>query len=154
MIGHGGGLPWRLSSDLKRFRNTTMGKPIILGRKTFESIGKPLDGRTNIVVSRSPDENVESVIWVQSVDAALAEGQKAAISVNANEIMIIGGAEIYRATLSVVDRIYLTRIAANPIGDTYFPELADTEWREIDREPLPKSVSDDHSATLITLERV
>lgn len=154
VIGHAGELPWRLSSDLKRFRKTTMGKPVIMGRKTFESIGKPLDGRTNIVISRSPDENAEGVIWVQSVDAALAEGQKAAMSVNADEIMIIGGAEIYRATLSLVDRIYLTRIAANPIGDTYFPELADTEWREIDRDPLPKSERDDYAATLITLERV
>ena len=154
VIGHAGDLPWKLSSDLKRFRKTTMGKPIIMGRKTFESIGKPLDGRTNIVISRSRGENVEGVIWVKSVDEALAEGQKAASSANADEIMIIGGAEIYRATLSLVDRIYLTRIAANPIGDAYFPEISDKEWREIDREALPQSERDDYAATLITLERV
>ena len=158
VIGHAGDLPWRLSSDLKRFRQTTMGKPVVMGRKTFESIGKPLDGRTNIVISRTAiansAANENGSIWVQTVAEALTEAQKAAAKVNADEIMIIGGAEIYRALMPVVERIYLTRVHAEPAGDTFFPELPDQQWREIARDPLSQGDRDDYAATLITLERV
>ncbi len=153
VIGVSGDLPWRLSSDLKLFRKMTMGKPVIMGRKTFESIGKPLDGRTNIVISRSKAVTNDEVIWVQTIEQAVVEGRKAASEVNAEEIMVIGGAEIYRALMPEVDRIYLTRVHASPAGDTVFPELDDKIWREIDSDPLPRGERDDYAATLITLER-
>lgn len=153
VIGVSGDLPWRLSSDLKLFRKMTMGKPVIMGRKTFESIGKPLDGRTNIVISRSKAVTNDEVIWVQTIEQAVAEGRKAASEVNAEEIMVIGGAEIYRALMPEVDRIYLTRVHASPAGDTVFPELDDKIWREIDSDPFPRGERDDYAATLITLER-
>ncbi|MEM6497888.1 MAG: dihydrofolate reductase [Pseudomonadota bacterium] len=153
VIGRSGDLPWRLSSDLKRFRKTTMGKPVIMGRKTFESIGKPLDGRANIVISRSAPASDDGVIWVQTIEQALDEARKAASEVSADEVMVIGGAEIYRALMPQVDRIYLTRVHASPDGDTVFPKLKDQEWREMDSEPLPRGERDDYAATLITLER-
>ena len=153
VIGLSGDLPWRLSSDLKRFRKTTMGKPVIMGRKTFASIGKPLDGRANIVISRSAPPSDEKVIWVQTIEQALDQGQKAASEVGVDEVMVIGGAEIYRALMPEVDRIYLTKVHASPAGDTVFPDLNNKEWRETDREPLPRGERDDYAATLITLER-
>ncbi len=153
VIGRGGDLPWKLSSDLKRFRQMTLGKPVIMGRKTFASIGKPLDGRTNIVISRGPAPNGQGAIWVRSIDDALSEGRKAATDCGSGEVMVIGGAEIYRLLLPVTDRVYLTRVHASPEGDTFFPELPDKEWQEVARDPLPKGDRDEFAATLITLER-
>ena len=154
IIGRRGGLPWHLSNDLKLFRRLTLGKPVVMGRKTFESIGKPLDGRTNIVVSRRKDFAGHGAVVVATVEAALAEARKAAISAGADEIMVIGGSEIYRQLIVYADRIYLTRVHATPDGDTTFPEIDPEEWREAAREPLPKGQRDQFSATLVTLERV
>ena len=153
VIGRGGELPWRQSSDLKLFRRLTMGKPIIMGRKTYESIGKPLDGRTNIVVTRRPDFAPEGVVVAATPVEAVSFARTAAQGSGADEIMVIGGAEIYRALLDVADRIYLTRIQAAPYGDTRFPDLAPGEWQEISREPLAKGKNDDHAAVLLTMER-
>ena len=154
VIGRSGGLPWRLSSDLKLFRRLTMGKPIVMGRRTFESIGKPLDGRTNIVITRREDFAHEEVVVVASGEAALAAACSAAMATGADEIMIIGGSEIYRLLIVHAGRIYLTRVHATPEGDAEFPELDPEEWREVAREPLPKGQEDQYSATLVTLERV
>jgi dihydrofolate reductase len=151
IIGRAGALPWRMPSDLKTFRRLTLGKPVVMGRKTFQSIGRPLDGRTNIVVTRDAGFRADGVIVVASLDAALATAARSATGDGA-DIMVIGGAEIYRASLPLADRIYLTVVHAAPPGDTSFPEL-DASWREVSREPLPRSPKDEYAATLTILER-
>jgi len=124
-IGRDGGLPWRLPDDLKRFKSLTMGKPIVMGRKTWESIGKPLPGRHNIVITRQAGFEVPGVTVVASLDEAL----RAAGDVP--EVCIIGGAEIYRLALPRTDLIHLTRVQAVVEADTWFPELAAGEWHDV-----------------------
>lgn len=153
VIGSEGGLPWRLSSDLKTFRRLTMGKPLIMGRRTFQSIGKPLDGRDNIVVTRDPYFAPEGVSVTDSIADALTLARVMARTRGADEVMIIGGAEIYDATLAVADRIYLTRVHASPAGDRHFVALDPAEWLERERETLPQGPKDDHAATLIVMDR-
>src|SRR5210317_1721656 len=126
-IGIRGELPWRLSDDLKRFKAVTMGKPIVMGRKTYESIGRPLPGRQNIVITRQDNYAPEGCTVVQSVDAAIA-------AANAPEIMIIGGGHIYEAFMPMAERIYLTRVDADIDGDTHFPEISGDRWREVARQ--------------------
>ncbi len=153
MIGAAGGLPWRMSSDLKTFRRLTMGKPIIMGRKTFETLKKPLDGRDNIVVSRDPNFAPLGATVVESLSDALVLGQMLALSKGEEEIMIIGGAEIYQGALPRVSRIYLTRVHATPEGDVFFPPLEPADWVEVSSEPLPKTDRDQFAATLVVLDR-
>lgn len=153
VIGRDGGLPWRLSSDLKTFRRLTMDKPIIMGRKTFQSIGKPLDGRDNIVVTRDPSFEVAGVSTCETVSDALTLGRILATTRGAEEIMVIGGAEVYDAAFPVADRIYLTRVHAVVEGDRHFEPLDASEWREASQEPLPKGPRDDHTSTLIIYDR-
>ena len=133
VIGKDNQLPWRLPADLKYFKAVTMGKPIVMGRKTFESIGRPLPGRHNIVVTRNPDFTSNGITVVHSVEAAIA----AAIEVA--EIMLIGGTELYKLSLPLADRIYLTEIHQDFDGDAHFPVL-ESRWREISRED---HISDD-----------
>jgi dihydrofolate reductase len=130
VIGRNNELPWHLPQDLKYFKSVTLGKPVIMGRKTFESIGKPLPGRTNIVITRQSDWQHAGVLVASSVkDAvALAENFRNELGQASEEIMVIGGAEIYRSALPLADRVYLTRIEANVVGDAWFPELRDTDW--------------------------
>lgn len=154
VIGRGGKLPWRLSSDLKLFRRLTLGKPIIMGRKTFESIGKPLDGRDNIVVSRDPSFKAEGVLVFHTVKEALDRARQLATERGVDEICVIGGAEIYRETIASADRIYLTRVHAAPEGDALFPELDSRTWREATSEPIVRGPRDEHEATLIVLDRI
>jgi dihydrofolate reductase len=153
VIGRSGALPWRLSSDLKTFRRLTMGKPIVMGRKTFQSIGKPLDGRDNIVVSSDPFFEPKGVSVVDSVGAALTLARILGATRGADEIMIIGGAGIFRETLPLADRIYWTEVKASPEGDVVFPEVDLSEWTEISREALPRGAKDEHDAVLKILER-
>lgn len=154
VIGKDGGLPWRLSSDLKIFRRLTMGKPMIMGRRTFQSIGRPLDGRDNIVVTRDPSFAPEGVSTTDSVTDALTLARVLGRTRGAGEIMVIGGAQIYDAVLPVADRIYFTRVHASPEGDRTFPEPDPAIWREVAREEIAKGPKDDHAATLITFERM
>jgi dihydrofolate reductase len=133
VIGRDGGMPWHLSADLKRFKAITMGKPIVMGRLTFESIGKPLPGRRNIVISRQSGFVAEGCEVVASPTAALAA------AADAPEIMVIGGGRIYQQLLPLADRVYLTRVHASPEGDAYFPDLPASEWRLIEREDFPVS---------------
>ncbi len=154
VIGRSGDLPWRMPSDLKRFREMTLGRPVIMGRRTFESIGRPLDGRVNIVVTRCRKQVADGIIQTASVADALAAARRAAEADSIDEIMVIGGAKIYRELLPLADRIYLTRIEGFPDGDTYFPALDTEIWRETGREALPKSENDEFAATLIWLERI
>lgn len=153
VIGANGGLPWRMSSDLKTFRRLTMGKPIVMGRKTFLTLKRPLDGRDNIIVSRDPAFEPEGVTVVDSVADALILARALARTKGEDEVMVIGGAEVYRAALPHVTRIYWTEVDAEPAGDTYFPDLDPGCWREVSRETLPKGERDDHAAVLRVLER-
>ena len=130
IIGHKGELPWRISDDLKNFKSITMGKPIIMGRRTFDSIGVALDGRQNIVVSRSEKIINGDVEMASSLDKAL----KIASKVNPVEVMIIGGGEIYNLALPKADRIYLTEVHIDVKGDVYFPALNPKHWGEVSRE--------------------
>ncbi len=153
VIGRAGGLPWRLSSDLKHFRRLTINKPVIMGRKTYASIGKPLDGRDNIVLTRQKGFAAEGVEVVAAPEAALALAARKAKARGAEEIAVIGGGEIYAALLAQADRIYLTRVHAAPDGDATFA-LDMAAWRETERAEMPRTDKDAHAATFITLDRV
>ena len=154
VIGQNGGLPWHLEHDLRQFRRLTLGKPIVMGRKTFEAIGRPLDQRLNIVISKQSKSPDESVRIVRSADEALSLACTPAKQMGCDEYMVIGGAQVFAATLDKVDRIYLTRVQAKPEGDTYFPALVPDDWRKMSREPLPKGARDDHKAVLIVYNRI
>jgi dihydrofolate reductase len=147
VIGKDNALPWRLKPDLKRFRQITMGHPIVMGRKTYESIGRPLEGRKNIVVSANPNFRADGVIVAKSIDEALA-------SADGGEIMVIGGADVFLQLLPRADRIHLTVIQQSFDGDIYFPELDETAWKETSREDIAPGVDAEFGYSFITLERV
>jgi len=153
VIGAKGQLPWKLSSDLKTFRRLTMGKPVIMGRKTFQSLKKPLDGRDNIVLTTDPSFEAQGITTIDSFADALTLARTLAATRGADEIMVIGGADVFRIALSHADRIYWTEVHAKPEGDVLFPELDPSEWTETDRQDLPGSEKDDVTATLRILER-
>ena len=142
VIGAAGGLPWRLKADQRRFRQITMGKPLIMGRTTFQSIGRALDGRDNIVVTRREGEAPHDVLIAKSVEDALSIAAARAQARGAGDICVIGGGEIYAATMPIADRLHVTHIAAAPEGDVFFPEIAPAEWVEVSRELLPPSEGD------------
>src|SRR6185369_5831917 len=125
VIGKNNQLPWHLPSDMKYFKNKTWAMPVVMGRKTFEALGKPLEGRTNIVITRQTDWRPAGVEIVHSIDQAIVEATK----LDAKEIFIIGGAEIFSAALPSADRIYLTLIHHGFEGDAFFPELKQEEWK-------------------------
>ena len=147
-IGKDGDLPWRLPADLKHFKRTTMGHPIVMGRKTHESIGKALPGRTNIVVTRQADYTAEGCVVVDSVENAIAAARAAD-----DEVMIIGGASLYEATLPHADRIYLTVVDGDFDTDTFFPALETDTWAVVDEEPHDADERNPHDYTFYTLER-
>lgn len=153
VIGRGGALPWHVPSDLKTFRRITMGKPVIMGRKTYDSIGKPLQGRDNIVVTRDAGYSAAGVLPATSIDEALDIARRKAAERGVDEITVIGGAEIFALTIPLADRIYLTRIHARPDGDVTFPEPDPHIWREVSRSPLAPDPRDEAAATLLILER-
>jgi dihydrofolate reductase len=153
VIGCAEGLPWRLSSDHKRFRKLTMGHPLIMGRHTYESIGKPLGGRDNIVVTRTGlQRSHEGVYQAASLDEALALAATQAEVRGVGEIFIIGGAMLYSQALPLASRIYLTRVHGRPKGDTFWePDLSD--WAELSRSSRPASERDEFPVTDLVLER-
>lgn len=153
VIGRDRGLPWHMSSDLKTFRRLTMGKPMIMGRRTFDSIGKPLDGRDTIVLTRDAAFSVPGVSACDSIDDAITLGRVLATTGGADEIMVIGGAAIYDAVLARADRVYLTRVHGAPEGDRYFADLDTRDWAEVSREAIAKGPRDDFAATLIVYDR-
>ena len=138
VIGQGGRLPWRLKSDMAHFRKVTMGKPVVMGRKTFLSIGKPLKGRTNIVVSRDPAFAAPGILVAPNVEAALAAARGDALRRGADEIAVIGGADIYRQTIGRADRMVITRVHLQPAGDTNFPAIDPQLWREVAPHRAPR----------------
>lgn len=147
VIGQHNGLPWRLPGDLQRFKALTLGKPMIMGRKTFDSIGKPLPGRASIVITRQANLELPGCTVVDSVPAALVAAGAAP------EIMVIGGADIYRQSLPQAQRIYLTRVHATVEGDAVFPALNLTDWREVAREDYPADDRHVYAYSFIVLER-
>jgi dihydrofolate reductase len=132
VIGRDNALPWRLKSDMRRFRSLTLGKPMVMGRKTFLSVGKALGGRTNIVVSRDRNFAAPGVIVAPDVDAALAVARGDALRRGADAIAVIGGADVYAQTLPLADRLEMTVVKARPEGDTRFPPFDRALWREIE----------------------
>lgn len=128
VIGRGNRLPWHISDDLKRFKKLTLGHAVIMGRRTYESIGRPLPGRDNVVVTRSPDFSAPGCRVVHTFEAALA-----AVS-GAGEVFVIGGAQIYASALPLADRLQLTEVDAEIDGDAYFPDFDRSSWRETTRE--------------------
>ena len=140
VIGCAGRTPWHISEDLRRFKRIPSGHPVVMGRKTFESLGrKPLPGRANIVVSRNPGFEVpEDVKLVPSLEEAIRQ-----FGDTAEEVFVIGGGEIYRQAMPIADKLYLTRILAEPKGDTYFPEIAQGAWRMVWCEAHPASAEGD-----------
>jgi dihydrofolate reductase len=153
VIGRDGKLPWRLPTDLKRFRKLTLGKPVIMGRKTYESIGKPLDGRDNVVVTRQRDFAAAGVHVATSVEEAIDLGRELAEKRGVDEVMVIGGEGIFRAALADADRIYLTLVHGTPAGDTRFVVPDARAWRETARQPMPQGSGDEYPADFIVLER-
>lgn len=127
VIGCHNRLIWHISEDLKRFKTLTTGHPVIMGRKTYESIGRPLPNRRNIVVSRNADLTIEGVEVVASLERAIEMCEN-------DDPFVIGGGEIYRAALPLADRLYLTQVDQSPEGDTFFPNIEPTKWREVARE--------------------
>ena len=137
VIGAAGDLPWRLSDDLRRFKTITMGKPIVMGRKTWDSIGRPLPGRQNIVITRQAEFAAAGCDVVASKEEAIA------IAGRAGEVMVIGGSQVYELFLPDTERLYLTRVHAEVEGDAFFPEISEFEWRLVSDEPR---LADDRNA--------
>lgn len=153
VIGRDGDLPWRLPSDLKRFRQLTLDRPVIMGRKTYASIGKPLDRRDNIVLTRQPGFSAPGIHVVSTIQAALELGRTLALKRGAEEIAVIGGAEVFQAALPFAERVYLTLVHAAPAGDVTLPPFDPTQWRETAREPLQQAAGDQYAADFVVLNR-
>ncbi|MBI1263160.1 MAG: dihydrofolate reductase [Alphaproteobacteria bacterium] len=154
VIGRDGDLPWRVASDLKRFKQVTLGKPVVMGRKTWDSLPrKPLPGRVNIVVSRTLADAPGALV-LGDLDAALAAAEAAAVRDSAVEICVIGGAQIYAAVLDRAQRIYLTEIDLEPQGDSHFPALDPAVWRDVSAERFAPGQSDDAGFVARVLERL
>lgn len=132
VIGADGTLPWRLPTDFAHFKRSTLGKPIVMGRKTFESIGKPLPGRTNIVVSRQAGYQPDGVLVINELAAALDHARSIADADGADEAMVIGGASIYKQAMPYSERLYITHVALSPAGDAVFPAIDPRLWREVE----------------------
>jgi dihydrofolate reductase len=153
VIGREGQLPWRLKSDLKHFRKLTMNRPLIMGRKTHESIGKLLPGRTNIVLTRDLSLIAPGAVLATSLDAALSYARADAAKRGVDEIMVIGGGDIFAATMETADRLEITHVRASPDGDALFPPIDPEVWQETAREDHYAGQDDDADFTLSTYVR-
>lgn len=155
VIGRDGGLPWRLTSDLKRFRAETMGKPVVMGRKTWESIGRPLPGRLNIVVTRDKGYRAEGAETAPSLADALTLARvRGRCMAGADEICVIGGGEIYAQALPLADRLSVTHVLAAVEGDTRFPAIDPADWRLVAQEDVPAGEKDSHATRHAAYERI
>ena len=150
-IGLNNQLPWYLPEDLKYFKSVTMGKPLIMGRKTFDSIGRPLSGRANIVLTRDPQWTWGGVEVVQSLEQALVAGEMACEAADVDEIMVIGGEQIYRMTIDLAERLYLTQVDADVEGDAFFPDIDLNSWSQTSVK-LPEII-DKHLYQFLVLDR-
>ena len=148
-IGKDNQMIWRLSTDLKRFKRLTSGHHILMGRKTFESLGKPLPNRTNIVITRNPDFEYEGVLVFSDMDEAVKHCQKA----GEDELFIIGGGEIYKQMIPEAERMYITKVLATPDADTFFPDFEESEWEVTSEEAHLPDEKNDHAFIFVDLER-
>jgi len=153
VIGINNNLPWYLPNDLKYFKQVTMGKPILMGRKTYESIGKPLPGRTNIVITRNESWQANGVKVVHSLEDAFSLASSIVEIDGQDEMMVIGGDQIYQTSLPAIDRIYLTKVHAEVDGDAYFPELDWSEWKEVAREDFKAEGPNPYDYSFIVFDR-
>jgi dihydrofolate reductase len=153
VIGRNGQLPWRLKSDLKHFRALTTNRPVVMGRKTFESLGKPLPDRTNIVLTRNLGLIVPGGALANSIDAAMGFARQDAVRRGVDEIMIIGGGDVFERMLPKADRLEITHVNASPEGDAFFPRLEPSDWREVKRVSFPAGPDDDASFDVATYVR-
>jgi dihydrofolate reductase len=153
VIGLGDALPWHISSDLKHFRGLTLGKPLIMGRKTFASVGRVLRGRETIVVSRDPAFAPPGVFVAASIEAALELGKARAEALGAEEIILAGGGEIFAALIDRVDRLYVTFVALSPSGDAFFPPIDWSKWQEVSREQHAPQKGDDAAFVFVDYVR-
>jgi dihydrofolate reductase len=154
VIGRDGGLPWRLPSDLRRFRALTLGHPVVMGRKTYAAIGKPLPGRTNIVMTRDRAFAARGVVSAPNLEAALMAARGDALRRGVRDIMIIGGGELYGETIGRACRLEITRVHARPTGDSIFPAIDPAPWRETGRCEYPAGADDDAPFTTLVYERI
>jgi dihydrofolate reductase len=153
VIGRDNGLPWRLKSDMRYFRDVTMNKPVVMGRKTYLSVGKPLPGRTNIVLTRDAGFAVPGVVVAGSLEHAMEVARGDALRRGADAIAVIGGTELFRQTMPMAARLVLTLVHATPQGDTYFPAIDPALWRETERRPQPPGPGDDCGISFVTYMR-
>ncbi|MCP5324755.1 MAG: type 3 dihydrofolate reductase [Oceanospirillaceae bacterium] len=153
VVGINNQLPWHLPEDLKYFRRTTTGKTVIMGRKTYESIGRPLPNRSNIVVSANPECKIEHAQVVNSLQAALELAENISLINGVDEIMVIGGATLYAAALPMADRLYLTHVHADVEGDAYFPEVDFSAWREVAREDFAASENNPYPYSFVVYDK-
>jgi dihydrofolate reductase len=150
VIGRGGDLPWHLPADLRRFRKLTTGHHILMGRKTFQSLGRPLPERANVVISGQADYDPPGVLVARGLDEALARARAA----GETEAFVIGGAEIFRLALPLADRLYLTQIDAEIAGDTYFPDYEASKWRLVEQSEHAADEKNPFPMTFLRYERV
>ena len=153
VIGRNNKLPWYLPNDLEYFKQVTFGKPVIMGRKTWDSLGKPLPGRTNIVITRQADFQAEGAKVVATLDEAVTLAENVAFIEGQDEAVVMGGAEIYALALPQADRLYLTEVHAEVDGDTWFPEYDTSEWKEIGREDFPAEGPNPYDYSFVVYER-
>ena len=151
-IGLHNKMPWHLPEDLKYFKRVTLGKPVIMGRNTFESIGRPLPGRPNIVISRNADYKADGITLVNSLDAALKAAQQL-LPAGQDEVMVIGGAQIYAQALPQATRLYLTEVDAEPEADAFFPAISRSEWQETARESHAACERNPYAYSFVVLEK-
>jgi dihydrofolate reductase len=154
VIGRNNALPWHIRSDLQHFKRLTVGRPVVMGRKTYESIGKPLKDRTNIVITRDPGYAAEGIVVAHSLDTAMQKARDDAKERGADSIAVIGGSGVFNETLPMADRLEITEVHASPEGDTFFPPIDTKNWRETARMRHPAAPQDDADISFITYERV
>lgn len=153
VIGRDNGMPWRLSTDLQRFKKLTFGKPVMMGRKTWESLGRPLPGRTNIVITRDAAYKADGAVVVPSIDAALKVGEQAARDADVNEICIIGGAQIYTQALDKATHLHVTHIDAEIDGDAFFSIVDPKIWQIVSEENVPAGEKDNYATRYVVYTR-
>lgn len=153
VIGRDGDLPWRLPSDLKRFKQLTLGKPVLMGRKTWDSIGRPLPGRPNIVITRDTAFSAPGAEVVPSLDEGLAAARRDAKALGVDEICVIGGGQIYRQVFDRADLLHVTHVEADVDGDTRFPDIDPAVFEIVVEEPIPQGETDSHAMRFVTWRR-
>nr|WP_314084794.1 dihydrofolate reductase [uncultured Shinella sp.] len=153
VIGRDGDLPWRLPSDLKRFKQLTLGKPVLMGRKTWDSIGRPLPGRPNIVITRDNTFSAPGAEVVSSLDEGLVSARREAEKLGVDEVCVIGGGQIYAQVFDRADILHVTHVEAYVEGDTRFPDINPTVFEKVVEEPIPQGEKDSHAMRFVTWRR-